>query len=72
MSAKMIAASTPSCCTGSKRDLGRDLGLLAHLDEAVAFAQRAVLGLVAARLAHQPDRREGSRFAPAGAQETHS
>src|SRR5262249_27228637 len=48
--------------------LGGSLGILAELEEAVAGAHRAVFGKEPARLAHQPERREGGSF-PAGGTE---
>src|SRR5262249_55671158 len=50
------------------RDLARDLRAPAHLDEAELLLDRAVFGLIAAGLAHQPDRRVAGRLAPARAQ----
>ena len=52
-----------------ERHLRRRRRRLAQLEEAVARAQRAVLGHVAPRLAHQPDRRERGLLASAGAEE---
>ena len=53
----MIAASTPSRSTVVEHDLGAEVRALAQFQEADFAAQRAVLGQVAARLPHQPDRR---------------
>ena len=50
-------------------DLAGQLRRLDQFEDGVAFAQRAVLGHVAAGLAHQPDRRCIHRLAAAGAQE---
>ena len=52
-----------------QRDLDGQLGRPAHLEEAVLRADGAVLGQVAARLAHHPDGRALGGLAPAGAQE---
>ena len=46
---------------GLERDLGGRLGVVAELEEAVALAQRAVLGHVAPGLTHEPDRTRGRR-----------
>ena len=45
--------------------LGRELGLAADIEQAVAFAQRAVGAHVASRLAHEPHRRGVDRLAAA-------
>ena len=55
-----------------QRDLGRELGRAADLEQRVALAQRAVLGHVAAGLPHEPDRRGVDRLAPAGFEESAS
>ena len=54
---------------GLQRDRQRKLGRLADLEERVLFAERAVLGHVAARLPHEPHRRDVGRLAPASAEE---
>ncbi len=52
-----------------ERDLGGRLGSCAELEEAEALAHRAVLGHVAAGLAHEPDRRVRRRLAASGAEQ---
>ena len=52
-----------------ERDLERELGRLADLEHRVLLAERAVLGHVAARLAHHPDGRAVHGLAAAGAKE---
>jgi hypothetical protein len=52
-----------------QRDLGGRLGVAAQLEEAVARAQRAVLRQVAARLPHEPHRRDRRRLTPGRAQQ---
>ena len=70
MSAKMMAASTPSCSTGRDRHLGRGVGRLAELEEARACSRTArYSGMVAAGLAHEPDRRVGGGLAAARREE---
>ena len=51
------------------RDLDGELGRAAHLEEAVLLADGAVLGHVAAGLAHHPHRRALGRLAAGGTQE---
>ena len=53
-----------------QRDLGGEVGLPADLQQRIPLAKRAVLGHVAAGLAHEPDRRGVHRLAPAGLQES--
>ena len=52
-----------------ERDLSGELGRLAELEQRVLLAQRAVLGHVAAGLAHEPDGRRVDGLAAAGAEE---
>ena len=68
MSANRMAASTPSR-ERLQRDLERELGRPAELEQRVLLAQRAVLGHVAPRLPHHPDGRAVDGLAPARAQE---
>ena len=51
-----MAASTPSRSTVCQHHLGAQTGVLAQFQEADAAAEFAVLGQIAARLTHQPDR----------------
>jgi hypothetical protein len=52
-----------------QRHLDGELGLLANLEQRVLLPEGAVLGHVAAGLAHEPDGRKRGRLAPAGAEE---
>src|SRR5439155_1493284 len=52
-----------------KRDLGGEVRRVAQLEQRVLLAQGAVLGEVAARLAHEPNRGGVDRLAPARPQE---
>ena len=54
---------------GLQRYLGGKFRRFGHFEEAVLFAQRAILGQIASGLAHHPDRHARNRFAAAGAQE---
>ncbi len=54
---------------GLQRNLRRELGRLGHFEKGVFFAQRAILGQIAPRLAHHPHRHARNRFATAGSQE---
>ena len=69
MSAKRIAASTPSRSAAVDGDLGRQRGVLAEFQERDLRPDLAVLGHVPARLPHQPDRRDVGRLAAAGLEE---
>ena len=62
-SEKRIAASTSMASTGCSVTATASSGCAADLEQGVALAQRAVLGHVAAGLAHEPDGRAstGSR-----------
>ena len=51
-----------------QRHLGGQLRLAADVEQGVPLADRAVLGHVASRLAHEPDRRAVDGLAPAGAE----
>jgi hypothetical protein len=51
-------------------DLGREIRLLADLEQRVFFADLAVLRHVAARLTHEPDRRDVYRLAAAGTEKS--
>ena len=53
-----------------QRDGDGELGMTADFQEGMAFPQRPVVGHVAPRLAHEPDRRRIDGLAPAGAKET--
>ena len=57
MSAKMIAASTPSCSTAITVTSAAASGVLHSSRKPEPLADGAVLGHVAAGLAHEPDRR---------------
>ena len=65
----MIAASTPRMSTGCSVTSRASSGVRHHGQEVGAGAHRAILGQVAAGLAHHPHRRPLHRLAPAGAQE---
>ena len=52
-----------------ERDLARELGRLAEIEDGVLLAELAVLGHVAPRLAHEPHRRAIDGLAAARAQE---
>ena len=54
---------------GLQRYLGGKFRRLGHFQEAVLFAQRAILGQISPGLAHHPDRHARNGFAAAGAQE---
>jgi len=54
---------------GLQRDLGRGVRRLAELEEAVPRAHRAVLGQVAAGLAHEPHGCVRDGFPPRGAEQ---
>jgi len=54
---------------GGDGDLGGEFGILADLDDRMAFAHGAVLGHIAASLAHEPDWDGVTRKGFAGANE---
>ena len=64
-----MAASTPEGADGLEGHLHRQLGRAAEGQQGVLLAERAVLGHVASRLAHEPHGRAIDGFAAAGAQE---
>src|SRR5215210_8025918 len=53
-----------------ERDLGGKFGCFTHFENLVLCPQRAILGHVAARLAHEPDWRTIDRLPPASFQKT--
>ncbi len=65
MSAKIIAASTFSRSTAVTVTSADKLGPLAHVEKVVLLANAPILGHVASRLSHQPDRSVRGRLAPA-------
>ena len=65
----MIAASTPSRSTGCSVTSTASSGVPTMVRKSARCAHRAVLGEVAAGLAHHPDRRPLDGLAPAGAEE---
>ena len=69
MSANRIAASTPSRSAAVTVTSVASSGRLHSSRNATLRANGPVLGHVAARLPHQPDRRDVGRLAPAGLQE---
>ena len=70
MSLNRIAASTRHPAQRLQRDLGGLLGGAARLEDVAIAAQLAVLGQVAAGLAHEPHRRAIHGLAPQRAEET--
>ena len=69
MSANRIAASTPSRSAAVTVTSVASSGFLQSSRNETFAADGAVLGHVAARLPHQPDRRDVGRLATAGAEE---
>src|SRR5262249_46313961 len=55
---------------GGDCDLGGERRSLAYLENGMIFADRAILGHIAAGLAHQPDRSGVHGFTTAGADKT--
>src|SRR5882672_1276704 len=54
-----------------QRDLGRELGGAADVENAVLLAQRPILGHIATRLSHEPDGRAVDGLPPDRLQESH-
>ena len=69
MSENRIAASTPSRATGCSVISHASSGVRQQVRKSWRSRMRAVLGQVASRLPHDPDRRALDRLAPARAQE---
>ena len=57
---------------GLERDLSREIGRAAQIEQRIALAQRAVFAHVSARLTHEPHRRRVDRLLPAGVEESPS